>query len=941
MTLDFGTWDIRVVGWDNATESFEGDVLCASKQITFSQDNQLEELKVTNEACNQDNFAGTAYRTTTLPYSFNELEVTTCGALYDPVSPVLLRSPASLASLYCDEYPKAIQKKAKGLTISLDSLRPDGSRTEGLSSSCIPAAGGPVAEIPTLKRMPTKIPVTIRLYTSDDCASGELAGTFYFPDGIETSVSRGGLSFDHILHPTTYSLALPVTSSLRATNFLGTETPLLRCESNSKGCAGLGSTSGNDYLLEPDVSSFIRINRKLDCDTMTFTVLDGAVLNECWSKDAETYLRITPETGLIDGDTSSFDIDGEPFTYVIGNGYLGSLREMAAIVGLDDASEAQDSFGEASPELAEDLGLSEVELFLSSSGISGIFWDQRCSTSPLATPVTRTITRNDDGEQKTYQVTFQNPPSNLTMPAYLAVASDPRHPTPEAVLNRRFVIREVIPPALTRTRFIIDIACDNTEVVALTGTSNIRIGRFERQREQNENGVQALEQNLIMWNTTDQEHARYEQFRRRFETVEGSGVVLRDNTRYIRTQKMPDGPSNHSMLKALSLEYKFERDLVDPNDPADDLDLEAFDHVEYAVAPPFVTKTSGGSLKPINPGYRGTFNQPVNRAELSELRFQKFLPGRNLVTADSGRYVHSYYISGGTLRMEYYDGSALQYYDEMIWPEEVHVGMSPNGNKAIVVARAMNVIHTYFYDGSIWSESTHDLDPGFTIERVRAEIDNAGNYLMGLYEDGRFRYAGGTIASPATITEGLNHYTDVNDFIQDYSIIQSTEGFYFALSRDWTDGAGLFEHTIASCKMIVASSDCQDLTVHFNSPTELLSISKLSAELAANGTDFFIYGIAEVDPPQRDAITIAVDGVTGVGIVTTTALNSNFVSDTVFHSGNLNQDMSTGATGTPDVTVNLPYTSGGAGALPLTFGALDPQTFAGRFTPPASFQATN
>ncbi len=941
ITLDFGTWDIRVIGWDNAAETFEGDVLCASKQITFSQDNQLETLKVTNEACNQNTFSGTAYRTTTLPYSFNELEVSTCGALYDPASPVVLRTPASLASLYCDEYPKALQRKAKGLIISLDTLRPDGSRTVGLSSNCIPAENTPTAEILTLKRIPTKIPVTIQLYATEDCSEGDLTGTFRFPDGIETTVSRGGLSFDHILHPTTYMLALPVTSSLRATNFLGTETPLLRCDNNSKGCGGLGATSGYDYIMDPTTSSYVRLHKKVDCDTMIISAPDTAVVEDCWSRDAETFLLITPDLALNEGDTSSFDVDGENYTYIIGNGYLGSLREMAAIIGLDDASDARDSFGEASPDIDEDLGLSEVELFLSSSGISGLFWDQRCSTTPLASPVSRTLIRNEDGEQKTYQVTYRNSPSGLTMPAYLAVAADPQHPTPEAVLNRRFVIREIMPPTQPQTRVIIDIACDNTELVNLTGTSNIRIGRFERQQDNTEDGVQGLEQNLIMWNTSDQENARYEQFRRNYETVAGSGLVLRDNTRYIRTQKLPDGGSNHSLLKALSLQYLYERNIGDPNDAGDDTDFETFNNEEYAVAPHLVTKTLGGALTPNNGGYRGTFTQPVFLEEMSELRFQKFISGRNLVSAADGRYVHVYYVSGGSIQMKYFNGSSYEVFDDTpIWPEEFWVGLSPNGNRAIVVVRANNVIHTYFFESGAWTKSPNDLTTGNGIDQVRGEIDDSGNYLIGLYENGIFSYAGGTTGTPATTIDAFNQYTDVNDFIYNYSIIQTTEGFFFALNRGWTDGTN-FERTIATCKMVVANSDCENLQEHYESTDGLLEIVKLSVEPAANGTDFIVHAVVQVDATNRDAIRVEVDGASGIGVPSTTALNLNFFSDSVFHFGNVGQDMTTGATGTSDITINVPYISGGSGAFPLTFGALDPQTFAGRFTPPASFEGTN
>ncbi len=941
ITLDYGTWDIRVVGWDNSTEVFEGDVLCASKQITFSEDNQLEEIKVSNEACDQNIFAGAAYRLTTPSATFRELEVVTCGALYDPTTPVSLRSPGSLISLFCNDYPKALRKMARALTVSLDTVRPDGFRESGLTSNCIPAEETPTKEILTLKRIPTKIPVTIRLYDTVDCDEEDLIDSFRFPEGIEGGTSREALRFDHLLHPALAKLALPITSSQRASNFLGTEGPLLRCDNNTKGCVGLGSTFGADYILEPATPSFIRIPERLDCDTLLFTAMDATILNACQSKGAETFLLITPDTSLTEGAGSAFDIDGQPYTYVIGNGFLKSLRELAAIMSLDDAAEAQDSFGENPPEQTEDIGLSEVELFLSSAGISGLFWDQRCTTTPLPRAITRGLTRMEDGEERAYQVTLRNPPAGLTMPAYLAVAANPANPIPAAVFNRRFVVREVMPPALLRTRVVIDVACDNVEVVDLTGTSNIRMGRFERQKDFSEEGFELFEQNLVFWNTTDQQNARYEQFVRRLESDSESGTILRDHTRYIRSQKLPDAGTNHSLVKALSLSYLFERDLVDPEDPADDLYFEDFAHDEYALAPPYVTKTKTG-FAPQNLGYRGTFTQPVFNEELSELRFQNFNPGRSLVRMADGRFVHSYSRASGFLHMEYFNGTTKVEFDDPMAPEEVWVGLSPDGTRAIVIATELNVIRTYVYDsGSGWVKTPTDLSSGNIIDRIRGEIDNTGSYLMGFYDDGLFSYAAGTSGTPATVIEILNQFTDPNDLIEKFSIVTSTEGFFFILYRTYFDGGSLYERTIASCKLLITTSDCTNLTEHYESTDDLLMVTKLSAERAANGTDFVIHAVAEVDPTLKDAIRVEVDGTTGVGVPTVTGLNLNFVSDSVFHFPSENQDMSTGASGTPDVTIDVPYISGGAAGLPLTFRALDPNTFSGRFTPPASFRGTN
>lgn len=568
LELSFGSWNIRAVGWSSTTSEntgpMKGDVYCGSKSFDFKSDGSIS-IYLTKEQCHNDLFASSEFWDSgTGGISLKTTRIHPCGALYDLNDPTKLRT--SLHPSYCSEYPEAFQMKPRGMKIILNS---SGNLNSGvLSSTCVPLTKNTqsVEGFYHQRKLPSRIPITLKFYQSLNCDEQTLMRDNYFRQGLDHTLARREQEFDAILFKgdSTYPepmLAVAFPLSGRGTTSLIKEMPEFKCNpqtgANSYAVTpqicfqfpNLPYDSSNNqvkFVLQPGYNS-IQLPAATICDAnTTITSTDGKITKiKCEESEKGTLLHLNLEP-MTDGSFETFslinvqnattyattntttypttyattDATTYPTTYnVFIKNEIYHYDQLRRILGLRNPnSELMNSFRNEEDRLGI---LGKVSELFSPAMIGGLFWDLPCSENNLYYPTNRWVNLWDEGKRKEYQITLL--------------------PLNASGLMRRITVRQINIPLNEMDGMNLDFQCT-------TATQPFKIGRIEERRNEFRNGGIREEKSLIIWNTKDDAFtSAFEEYRIESQT-DASSTMLYQRSSFTRAKKFGQDSSKIEIL---------------------------------------------------------------------------------------------------------------------------------------------------------------------------------------------------------------------------------------------------------------------------------------------------------------------------------------------------------------------------------------------------------
>jgi hypothetical protein len=752
VNLNFGLWEIRVVGWDNSpsVSAFEGDVLCGFEKVDFSKEDQTVQIKVANSKCTDSAFAGPSYVSTATQVTFTPVPIYTCGALFASDGKTL-RTPDSLTEAFCQDYPDYMEKSAKALTFTLHNKLPSGSPVPGLTSECLltseTAEGKPVLH---MKRIPTKIPLQITLFEDETCTRP--SGEYFFSKGLEKHDRTQG--FDAILSPRPM-LALATPISKRGTTPFNTETPVFGCGSNvTDYCLKLPQLpDGIEFVIQSGGSSSIEFERDLDCNTFSSATISGQAIltkNHCYNQNGRTFLKLDHNGSL---DDTSFTLENVQYD-VKPVHHLWHYKNLRQILGVNKQSgDITASMGENNGEGQDEFhgSMGEIAQRFSPALIGGLFWDQTCSNSPLSQPVKRTVTIHEDGKKKTFMVILTNPPSQMT-PRYI-LNQNPRNLTDGSGFHRRIILREFKDIYGYVTQNVMDIACDGVDALDLSAsTANLRRGRAEDRWEEFDGNVKKTEKTLTLWNTTYIHNSRFETYRTEKKEDIVNNLLHRESSSYTRAEKFPSSANSERDMKIVNLSYNFERsDSGTPDLPNDDKTFERLHHTQYDIQGTQITVHQSPELKLENFEPGKIFSDEILAGEKDKIRYERNNQAQVLKVHPNGSFFHVYR-DGNQLQFEHFDGNAYFIHSYQGSAEWIDGDISPDGTRAVIVSSSISELKVHTFNGQQWNTSpvlpTSTTTIGYA-QKITATILNDGNFVVaGIFNQQLF-IGNGSINNPS------------------------------------------------------------------------------------------------------------------------------------------------------------------------------------------------
>lgn len=737
VALDFGVWEIRAVGWENNTaEPFQGIPFCAAETVDFKADGQRAALQVTNDKCNDQRFAGTSYLGSGMVagagVNFSLIPFYVCGALFDPNSPSQLISPSNLNFDHnlCDTYPR-VEMPVQSMKVSFSNVAPDGSISEGLSSTCIgrsnTAGGNP--SFPHTLSLPTKLPLTITFYETAACADSSVLKKYIFPQGLEHSLPRSAMKFDSVLGvitkiaPSSPALFLASTLSDRGTTPYGTEMPKFTCGSGPCFHYPLTDTSdfyvsNGDNVVRIAGSSHICGEVSLASTSNTISMyacqqdVSGLILKlnvQVSSTPAVVSVTLSSTTAAHPDETYSFRVDH-------GHRIFKDLKDLF-VAAPPTSGDISDSMLDQNMKDESNAIAAQISDILSPSKLGGIFWDQACSTSPLTAPIKRATTFFEDGTPQSLEVVLMNPPSTVA-PGFIANRDNPQSSTQVGVYHRRFIVRRLIDFVTGfKTFLVMDLACDGIEAITpLTASSVLQTGRMEEMKVESDATQQRTEKTLTFWNTANVINSRFERYRLEFSTSSGQD---RRQTSFVRAEKFPNAGNSNADYKVTMLDYHY-----------DNSSGERFQHRDVNV--------SGDGINVIEDSFHQNTSDPgviftddKNLVAKTTIRYGSGL--EQIRNHPSGKFLSMKVMPNsngdpvGTIQTNF-NGSFQTIQDTMVSPTGVASDISPDGTKGIVAFFGTSV-KIYTFDGTQVLTSLATFDPD-TIGDYRALIHNNGDLLI-------------------------------------------------------------------------------------------------------------------------------------------------------------------------------------------------------------------
>jgi hypothetical protein len=994
LNLNYGNWDIKVIGWDNGGKLFEGDVLCGSTTINFKKEVDSAPITVSPD-CDALN-----------PLL---LKVYTCGALYDPSSPNNLRSGSSLTAAFCESYPPAWQYKAKGYKISLLDKLPGENFSEGITSACIQTTSYVPQEY-----LSTKLPLKVTLFDDVDCLAAKKMGSFEFPKGLG-EYSRSSHPFDAVVS-TGYTgntfLALPTSISKRGVSPFLTELPSFNCGTNAP-CFQLpdlptliNSGTAYDYVLSHGFNSILlKPGTTTKCNQVQFTSSTSGTgtpqSNDIQNTDCiqdpitgDLILNLEVDHNVTAASNIFFSINnGTSKKYVMINSpAVQTFRTLKEVLGTPfTANQIKNSFiennhdGNGGNEESKGM-LSDPVDILSPAKVGGVFWDQTCSATPMSAAIKRSVTFFDEGMEKNYQLILTNPPTGL-VPSFIGYQTNSWGETISQSFNRRMIIRSFQGLLGYKTEMLMDIVCDG--ITSLVSTGAIKVGRLEvfHSNTDNTENKSHTHRKIIFWNTTDSLKSRFENYEmgEEFDISTTTPILRRKHSSFTRAEKhgtesIPD------QTKIAQLNYNFESG----TNNGSNWKREGLDQNEINISGSNITSYPKQRLETQNQPPGSIFNDEAYTAQLNRIRYNNEDPNNKIKVLSSGKMVSVKNVNG-TLHIQYSNGSTTT---NISWqPTQTastiqttfDLDISPDGGEVIVVSgtNSSTLIKAKIFDGTNWVDQETSLSGTSGINKIKARILNDGIIAVAAISSSNQLYyginssatsnelpsvtsefgslsssAGGAAGTPAGYT--FNQSTTVIPMISDVDIAKNGSNFWIFRKFQMTTAIpGEPTNTIKGinyCIINTSNTSCTPSTDTTNGnmyPVEESTfLGSGNYQIPVQLYDFSIYNSEDLGTIKIsfNSIITNQDGTTQEIIRNRTLINPSGTSSSDTTSSpnnnwsmsniNLNTISFTPPATQPTVLFNSPFQKPSVPSFKMNFMGLKPSVFESTvFTEKNTFQA--
>lgn len=752
INLDFGRYEIKVVGWDNDPDPFEGDALCDRQIIDFRNEVQNESFKVARSQCNSSHIFNSGYAT-------QKLKIYSCGALYNPSSPLDLRSSKPETN-FCDDYPKLFSAPLKSAKIILHNKSPKGPFQEAMASKCLIPSSQSSNLIDSNITLPTKIPITIVLYDDDNCSPEYEVGKNFYPQGLDHNLSRRDLPFDSILSTGAQKfLALASPYSRRGTTPYLSMLPEILCPDlsttsesgnnftmNSSGTTSSSSptfdsclklpplpplpagTGNYDYILGVGFNRIV-LQENISCQTMsvTFTAPDISML-DCINENDKTILEILvnylpSNPGIVLNITTP----NSPISYeVLINNNIHTFKDLVWALGYTkNSTELINSMDEGKDEDSSKGDLGIIWDLLSPSKIGGFYWDQTCSSSLLPFPINKYVRFQKDNGPIDLELSLTN--------------------SPLAGYHRRIIASEFKTILGYRPITILDISC------------NAKTGRLEEQFEDYYSDEIKSEKKLLFWDTTNNENAQFEKYSLEEVHQNNSNRLLtRTHTSFSRVQKLSE-----SKVKVTQLNYDFSPNIS--NQGSNPSHFEKASGQLYEIEEsniikkeaPFLSKTTSVPT---------FFTDDYLQFEKEQAHFDLNPDSILKYAAEENNYVHVYKstsASASSITMKFFNGNNILPLNITNTYTHLAADISYDGTKAVVIASIGNQIHFYHFDDNQWSTNFLVFSTTATISKLSISLNDDGEYLLVAQTSTEINYIQKNIDDTVADTLSYNSITNL------------------------------------------------------------------------------------------------------------------------------------------------------------------------------------
>ncbi len=801
LNLNYGTWDITAIGWDNNDQLFEGDLLCGSTTKVFSKEVDTAPISVSSANCSSPKL----------------LKILTCGALFDPADPTKLISGTNLSDVFCSQSsynPIFNEMKPGSIKISLPKKLPGENLGEALVSACIVPSNDPGLPFNTSKKFPDNAPFIVNVYQDSACT--EIKGKYHFTKGtlsydpsthdfdavIKNVTSTGNIS-DSITNVYGRIIALASPESKRGRTPFVTEIPQFKCSSGK--CATLPELpTGINYIVSKGYNSFI-INEATSCSNITF----GSTYIRSGSGQCEeissTQKRISVEIEYQQTTNTAIEID----LFKVGNGSfvkgllkerdLHVYREIANTLGVETrANDIRESIQEGDQKDLSYLSngmLTEIADLLSPSKIGGMLWGNVCSTSALNTPVTKEISIKEDGQDKKFKIVLMNPPSSY-VPSYLSYSSNPWNETTTLNYNRRIVFSHFVGPVGYKTEMVLDLVCDGSDDP--TSTSIKKIGRLERQSSEfhslNEINIH---KSIMYWNTNTVGKNRMETYHleERGSLVNGAFSATNVRTHFIRSEDA--GSDTASKVKLTSLGYEYWKD------SSSNSGEEKLQSHDINISGTDITLFDGDYIQKQATNQGSIFNDQYKLKEKNKIRFNQ-KSNLDHVKMANGKMLSV--VKGSTgLIVKHFNGTNYIETNISTNADLFDFDLSSDGTEAAIVTSGAtsSTIYGYFYNSSnnSWNTTNPSTTTPSTIppSKITVRVLNSGETQFGAIVDGDL-YSGisatTSMTSLSQIAGGLNQNITTN--ITNFDVIKDHSNFWIFFHENQQETTNSPQPTIIS-----------------------------------------------------------------------------------------------------------------------------------------------
>jgi hypothetical protein len=816
LNLNYGTWDITAIGWDNNEQLFEGDILCGSTTKVFSKEVDSAPISVSSANCSSPKL----------------LKILTCGALFDPADPTKLISGSNLSDGFCSQssyHPVFNEMRPGSIKISLPKKLPGESLGEALVSACIVPSNDPGLPFNTSKKFPDNAPFIVNVYQDSACT--EIKAKYHFKKGtisydpsthdfdavIKNVTSTGNIS-DSITNVYGRIIALASPESKRGRTPFITEIPQFKCSSGK--CATLPQLpSGIKYIVSKGYNSFI-INEATSCSNITF----GSTYIRSGSGQCEeissTQKRISVEIESPQTNNTSIEID----LFKVGNGSfvkgllkerdLHVYREIANTLGVgtsvNDIKESIQEKDQKDLSYISNGMLIEIADLLSPSKIGGMLWGNVCSTSALSTPVTKEISIKEDGQDKKFKIVLMNPPSSY-VPAYISYSSNPWNETATLNYNRRIIFSHFVGPVGYKTEMVLDLVCDGTDDP--TSTSIKKIGKLEKQSSEFHSSNEInIHKSIMYWNTTTDGKNRMETYHLEERGSVVSGAFSATNVRTHFNRSEDTGSDTASKIKLTSLGYEYWKD------SNTNTGKETLHSHDINISGTDITLFDGDYIQRQSSTQGIIFNDQYKLKEKNKIRFNQ-KSNMDHVKMANGSMLSVIKGSSGLI-VKHFNGSNYIEKNISTNADLFDFDLSPDGTKAAIVtsAAASNTIYGYFYNSS--NNSWNMTNPSTTTpstnppSKITVRVLNSGENHFGAIVDGVL-YSG---ISDTTSMTSLSQIAGGNQLyatstINSYEVIKSNSNFWIFIHENLNLGYTLIQF-INYCKINSANGSCNPVTIN-------------------------------------------------------------------------------------------------------------------------------